>query len=224
MDISERLSNAMARVSLAAKRAGRNPSDVRILFATKYASAEQVAKLARIRPLLLIGENRVQDAEEKFDELASILQPAIFSSIEKHMIGTLQSNKARRAVELFSCIQSVDSLQLAEKISRHAAQAGKEMAVFIEVNNGEAGKRGVLPSELPLLIANIQKLPNIKLAGLMGMGIEDDKKATRDFFRLLRREATKRKLLCSMGMSGDFEIAVEEGSDMVRIGSAIFKE
>ena len=224
MDISERLSKVMARVSLSAARAGRNPSDIRILFATKYATAGQIAELARIRPALFIGENRVQDAEEKFEELAGILQPSAFSSIEKHMIGTLQSNKARRAVELFSCIQSVDSLPLAEKISSHAAQAGKEMAVFVEVNNGEAEKRGVLPSELPFLIAHIQKLPSIKLAGLMGIGVDGDEKATREFFRLLRREATKRKLLCSMGMSGDFETAIEEGSDMVRIGSAIFKE
>jgi len=214
----------MARVSLAAARAGRNTSDIRILFATKYATAWQIAELGRLEPHLLIGENRVQDAEEKFSSLRELLGNQKFSKIEKHMIGTLQSNKATRAVELFSCIQSVDSLQIAEKISLHAAQAGKEMAVFIEVNNGEAGKRGVLPSGLPLLIAHIQKLPNMKLAGLMGMGTDGNEKATRDFFRLLRREATKRKLLCSMGMSSDFEIAIEEGSDMVRIGSAIFKE
>lgn len=222
MGIPERLAEVEGRIARAEKRAGRKPAGIRVLFATKYAAAEQLAQLAALRPNLLIGENRVQDAEEKFGELSSLLPPAAFSKIEKHMIGTLQSNKAKRAVELFSCIQSVDSLALAEKISRHAAQAGKEIEIFIEVNNGEKNKRGIAPSELQSLALAIRKLPGIRLAGLMGMGIEGDEKATRAFFRSLRMQASQRGLLCSMGMSGDFEIAVEEGSDMVRIGSAVF--
>ncbi|MFA6489235.1 MAG: YggS family pyridoxal phosphate-dependent enzyme [Candidatus Micrarchaeia archaeon] len=224
MRIIERLAKVEGRIARAAERTGRKPSEIRILFATKYATAAQIAELARLRPSLLIGENRVQDAEEKFDELAGIIPLASFSRIEKHMIGTLQSNKAKRAVELFSCIQSVDSLPLAEKISRHAKQAGKEIEIFVEVNNGEEKKRGIRQSELSALAASIQNLPNVKLVGLMGMGIEGDESATRAFFRYLRKQATQHKLLCSMGMSNDFEIAVEEGADMVRIGSAVFKE
>lgn len=224
MGISERLAEVEGRIAHAAARAGRKPEDVRILFATKYAAAEQIAKLAKLRPNLLIGENRVQDAGEKFAGLEEILGSKNFSKIEKHMIGTLQSNKAKRAVELFSCIQSVDSLSLAEKISRHAKQAGKNIGIFIEVNNGEEKKRGIPQSELPALISSIKKLPNIRLTGLMSMGIESNDTATRAFYRSLRKMASQRGLLCSMGMSEDFEIAVEEGSDMVRLGSAIFKE
>ncbi len=226
MGFPEKIAGVEARIAAAAERAGRKPSDVRILFATKYATAAQVAELAKLHQnkRLLIGENRVQDAEGKFGELAGILPPSAFSSIEKHMIGTLQSNKAKKAVELFSCIQSVGSLSLAQKISRHAAESGKTMEIFIEVNNGEKGKGGVAPSELGSLISSVKKLPSISLARLMGMGIEGNAAATRSFFRLLRKEANERKLLCSMGMSDDFEIAVEEGSDIVRIGSAIFKD
>lgn len=224
MGLSERIAGVELRIAAAAARAGRKPEEVRILFATKYAAAGQMAELARLRPAPVIGENRVQDAEEKFSELGSLLSQKQFSSIGKHMIGTLQSNKARKAVELFSCIQSVDSPPLAEKISRHAVLAGKEMGIFIEVNNGEAGKRGIPPASLQPLTFAIQKLPNLSLVGLMGMGIEGNATATRLFFRLLRKEADKRSIRCSMGMSGDFEIAVEEGSDMVRIGGAFFKE
>lgn len=224
MGLSEKLAEVEGRIASAAARAGRNPEKVRILFATKYATAGQIAKLAALRPNPLIGENRVQDAGEKFTELEEILGGNDFSKIEKHMIGSLQSNKAKRAVELFSCIQSVDSPALAEKISRHAAQAGKEIRIFVEVNSGEEKKGGIPQSELSALAASVKKLPNIQLAGLMGMGIEGNADATRAFFRSLRKQASQRGLLCSMGMSGDFEIAVEEGADMVRIGSAIFRE
>jgi PLP dependent protein len=224
MGILKRLAEVEGRIARAAARAGRKPVDVRILFATKYAAAEQLAELAALRPALLIGENRVQDAGEKFAALEEIIGREKSSKIEKHMIGTLQSNKAKRAVELFGCIQSVDSLSLAEKISRHASQAGKEIRIFIEVNNGEEKKRGVPQSELSALVAFAKKLPNIRLAGLMGMGIEGDESATRAFYRSLRKQASQRNLLCSMGMSNDFEIAVEEGADMVRIGSAVFKD
>ena len=223
MGLEKKVADLEARIARAAARAGRKPSEIRILFATKSATAEQIAGLAKIRPALLIGENRVQDAEGKFSALAEAIGSGKLSMMEKHMIGTLQSNKAKKAVELFDCIQSVDSVPLAQKISRHASDLGKTMPIFIEVNNGEGDKRGVPPAELEGIVDAIRILPNLRLAGLMGMGIEGNAGATRDFFRLLRKEAGKRSLLCSMGMSGDFEIAVEEGSGMVRIGSAIFK-
>lgn len=218
------IAGLMGRVSAAAMMAGRRPGEVAVLFATKSASARQIASLAPQVPHLLIGENRVQDAEEKFGGLLEILGSQKFSSIEKHMIGTLQSNKAKKAVELFDCVQSVDSIPLAEKISLAAGKAGKRMKIYIEVNNGEESKHGAPLSLAPSIAQEIRALPYLELVGLMGMGIEGDGKATREFFRKLRAAADACGLLTSMGMSDDFEIAIAEGSDMVRIGRAAFPD
>jgi len=222
MGIEERISDLSGCISRAASRAGRNPDGIRVLFATKRSSAARIAELAKLRSPLIIGENRVQDAEEKFSELRELLPPARFSSIEKHFIGTLQQNKAKKAVALFDCVQSVDSLSLAEKLSRHAQKASKTIGIFIEVNNGEGSKGGVRREELNSLITAVRALPALQLEGLMGMGVEGDTNASRAFFRLLRREADRHHLQCSMGMSDDFEIAIEEGADMIRIGRAMF--
>lgn len=216
------LASARGLVASAAARAGRNPAEVSVLCATKHASAEQITQLASLEPHLIIGENRVQDAEEKFAELRHLLPPASFAAIEKHFIGTLQSNKVRDAVRLFDCIQSVDSLRLAQKIDSCARKEGKTMPIYIEVNNGEPRKGGVPFPALGTLISSLRTLPNLSLAGLMGMGLEGNGQATREFFRKLYRAAVSHDLKTSMGMSDDFEIAVEEGSDMVRLGRAIF--
>jgi len=220
--LAGRIADAKARIASAAARAGRKPQEIAILYATKHATEEQIAALARIEPHVIIGENRVQDAQEKFEDLRKLLPPEKFRLMEKHMIGTLQSNKARDAVGLFEAIQSVDSERLARKISLCAIEAGKTMPIYLEVNNGEGSKHGVSFGDLGSLISSASALPNIRLAGLMGMGVEGNPAATREFFRKLRQAADGHGLKTSMGMSDDFEIAVEEGSDMVRLGRAVF--
>jgi len=222
MDLQLQIYSAKKRLASAALESGRKPGEIAILYATKYASAHQIALLAAIEPRAAIGENRVQDAEKKFEELARLLGQGKFRAMEKHFIGNLQSNKARQAVGLFDCIQSVDSVGLAGKISRCAAEQGKTMRIYVEVNNGEKSKQGASFAGLEALVPAIRALPSLRLAGLMGMGIEGDLGVTRAFFRKLCSAAGKYGLKTSMGMSGDFEAAIEEGSDMVRLGRAVF--
>jgi pyridoxal phosphate enzyme (YggS family) len=144
---------------------------------------------------------------------------------EWHLIGRLQSNKARRAVELFSTIQSVDSFKLAERLDRIAGELGKQLPVFIEVNlGGEDSKAGALPDEVLPLCEQVAKLDNLELKGLMAVPpFFDEAEQARPFFRRLRilRDQAQLKEL-SMGMSSDFEIAIEEGATLVRIGTALF--
>ncbi|MCX8197819.1 MAG: YggS family pyridoxal phosphate-dependent enzyme [Candidatus Micrarchaeota archaeon] len=220
--LEQKIRQLKSRIAEAERRAGRQEGSTKILFATKYATAQQISALAQIEPRLIIGESRVQEAEEKFSILESILGKQKFSEIEKHMIGNLQSNKIKRAVRLFSCIQSVSSASMAEKISQHAQAYGKEIELFVEVNNGEKSKGGVPFDLAESICGKISCLPNVKLVGLMGMGMHSDKAATSAFYRLLKAKASSLGLQASMGMSDDFEIAVEAGSDMVRIGRAVF--
>ena len=213
---------ARERVSSACSRCARDPSEISLLFATKHASTGQIAELAGLEKGVIIGESRVQDAQEKFSELSQLLPTAQFAGIERHMIGTLQPNKVKKAVQLFGCIQSVDSPALAEKIGRCAEEAGKTMAIFVEVNNGEKSKRGVPLGEVDNLLLQLGNIRGIRVLGLMGMGVEGDADATRSFFRLLCAKCRQHGLKASIGMSDDFEIAIEEGSGMVRLGRAIF--
>jgi len=222
MDLQLQISAVKKRLASAALKSGRKVGEIKILYATKYASAQQIAQLAAIEPRAAIGENRVQDAEKKFEELAQLIGPEKFRAMEKHFIGNLQSNKVRPAVKLFDCIQSVDSVGLAGKISRCAAGQGKTMCIYLEVNNGELRKQGASFEGLEALVLGARTLPSVRLVGLMGMGVDGDPDSTRAFFRKLRNAAGKYGLKTSMGMSGDFEAAIEEGSDMVRLGRAVF--
>ncbi|MEM4634096.1 MAG: YggS family pyridoxal phosphate-dependent enzyme [Candidatus Anstonellaceae archaeon] len=222
-DIGRRLEYIKSRLHEAEIRGGRQPGYTKILYATKYASAQQIALLCKLeQPPLAIGENRVQEAKAKFAQLLSIIGQERYATIEKHMIGNLQSNKIADAVSIFSCIQSISSLESAEKVSKRAEMQGKEIQVYVEVNNGEKSKQGVDFTQVEELAGKIAKLPGLKLAGLMGMGVHGDAHATRVFFRQLRKKADELGLKASMGMSDDFEIAAEEGADMVRIGRAVF--
>lgn len=225
----ERIEAINQRIAAACQRAGRDFFDVRLVAVSKTVAPELVRQAieAGVRTL---GENRVQEAAGKITELADTVAA---HKVDWHLIGHLQSNKARRAVELFSAIQSVDSLKLAERLNNAAAELGKRLPVFVEVNlGGEESKAGVAPVEVLPLCEQMAKLPALELRGLMTVPpFLDDPNDVRQFFRRLRRlrdEAREAGIVgeefkeLSMGMSHDFEVAIEEGATLVRIGTVLF--
>ena len=222
MLIAKNLQSVKERIGEAARRAGKDPAEIKLVAATKDVPAGLILEAIKAG-LTDIGENRVQEARQKFDALKD--QPVIW-----HMIGHLQTNKVKAALEIFSVIQSVDSERLADEISQRAQ---KIVEVFIEVNtSGEESKFGILPEKAVQLAEHISGLKNLKLTGLMTVGpLTGDEKAVRESFRLLKNIFKRIKGLnlpsvelkyLSMGMSRDFETAIEEGSNLVRIGRAIF--
>lgn len=214
MQPRERLANIKARIDEACSNSKRNPAEIKILAATKGRSVAQIRE-AISAGITLCGENYLQEAEKKIEEIGN--------AVEWHFIGHLQSNKAKKAVELFDCIQSVDSIKLAGKIS-NAVQ--KPFPIFIEVNIAEEKtKFGVLPEKLPSFYTEIKKLPNLDMQGLMCMAPLLPSEQTRPYFRkmkVLAEQLSLREL--SMGMSNDYCIAIEEGSTMVRLGTVLFGE
>lgn len=219
----ERLAEIRSRILRAAARSGRPETAVTLVAVTKTVAAEVVAAAVG-EGLTDLGENRVQEAESK---VASVGR----DGVRWHLIGHLQSNKAGRAVALFDRIQSVDAADIAGALSRRAVAAGRVIPVLIEVNvSGEATKFGVGPQDLGPLAERVAGLPGLNLDGLMTVGapVDEPGQARGDFARLrgLRDETVRRigRELpeLSMGMSGDFEVAVEEGSTMVRVGTALF--
>ncbi|VVC00348.1 Uncharacterised protein [uncultured archaeon] len=193
------------------------PSSVKLLAAVKGRSAQEISEAAKAGALL-VGENRIQEAKEHFSS------PDFPSSVEKHFIGHLQSNKARDAVELFDVIETVDSVKLAEKISKIAGELGKKQRIYLEINiGGEESKFGFKPNEAELAFKEISKLPHMEIEGLMGMAPLG--KEPRPYFRSLKKLAYSLQVPeCSMGMTGDWKIAAEEGSTLIRIGTGIFGE
>ncbi len=223
--VAGRLAAIEERIDAACRRSGRSREAVTLIGVSKTFSAESVREVVEAG-VRILGENRVQEAEEKMTLLSDLL-------VEWHLIGHLQSNKARRAVEIFDMIHSVDSLKLAERIDTNCREAGKRMPVLLEVNlGGEETKAGVAAAEVPALCQRIARLPNIELQGLMTVPpFLDDLEAVRPFFRRLRelRDEVRRLGIVgpdfshlSMGMSHDFETAIEEGATFVRIGTALF--
>ncbi|HEY5910371.1 MAG TPA: YggS family pyridoxal phosphate-dependent enzyme [Verrucomicrobiae bacterium] len=224
MDLAENLQNIQERIAAACARAGRNPTSVLLVAVTKTQPPEVVNEAARLG-LSLFGESKVQEGKAKI--------PLCSGRLHWHMIGHLQTNKCRDAVELFEMIQSVDSLRLAEEISRRAEQAAKTLPIFLEVNIvGEASKFGYKPEQLLMDFERLNALPRLEIHGLMTIPpwtpLPDK---ARPVFRKLRELKEQcEKLLgaplphLSMGMSHDFEVAVEEGATMVRIGTALFGE
>lgn len=208
-------------------RAGRCPSDVKIIAVTKTVSVEMIKEAVNVG-LRMFGENRIQEAEKKIknEELR------ITNNIEWHFIGHLQKNKAKYAVKLFDVIQTVDSVELADELNRLAEKAGKIQRVLVQVKlSEEESKHGVDENELRPLLDKVVVLGNLKLEGLMTIPpFFDDPQEVRPYFRRLKEirdnmEKAGFKLPeLSMGMSNDFEVAIEEGATMVRIGSAIFGE
>ena len=223
MSVKDRIDEIRGRIADAARRSGRDASDVTLVGVTKTRTVREMEEAA---PFIdAIGENRVQEAQEKKSAWKLGNVP------EWRLIGHLQSNKARRAVELFDTVDSVDSVQIAERLDRHAAEFGRVLPVLIEVNTAlEASKTGITPEGFPELLDCVLNLQNLKLDGLMTIGpITDDETTARKAFANLRElseNAVRRSGLSlpvlSMGMSGDFEWAILEGSTMVRIGTLLF--
>ena len=218
-----RLDEVRARLSAALARSGRPAGSVVLVGVSKTVAAEAV-KAAVEAGLTELGENRVQEAEAKIPVVGR-------DRARWHLIGHLQRNKAGRVVRLFDRVHSVDGFELAEALSRHAVAAGRSLPVLVEVNvSGEATKFGVSPGDCESLLERVAVLPGLRLDGLMTVGapVERAEDARAGFARLreLRDRAGGRLGLklpeLSMGMSADYEVAVEEGSTLVRVGSAIF--
>jgi hypothetical protein len=228
MSVAENIAMVRECIAAAAQKAGRPSADIALMAVTKTQSPERVYE-AYAAGLRLFGENRVQEFAAKADALADL------AGAEFHMIGHLQTNKAAKAAELFGAVDSVDSLKLAEKLDSAARKLGKKLPVLIEINvGGEAAKSGVAPDsrELEELLLAAPRFEALEFRGLMTVPpFTDNPEDARFYFRKLRelRDAiAARKLSAvgmetlSMGMSHDFEIAIEEGSTCVRVGTAIF--
>lgn len=223
--IAGRVRRVMERVAKAALKSGRGPETVRLMAVSKLVEADRVRQ-ALAAGIDCLGENRVQEAQSKKAQLAG-------PDFEYHLIGPLQKNKVNRAVATFDWIQTVDSLDLARRIDRSSARLGKTVSVLIQVNIGrEPQKAGVVEEELEELAEQLVDLDSISVQGLMAIPpYQEDGEAVRPYFRRLRlwfdRLASLhlpkvRMQVLSMGMSHDFLVAIEEGSTMVRVGTAIF--
>jgi PLP dependent protein len=208
----------------AAARSGRDRRDVQFLVVTKQHAAERIQEVIDAGHTLF-GESRIQEAKQKI--------PVFPNTIRWHLIGHLQSNKAKFAVALFDLIHSVDSISLAEELSKRASRLNKSQPILLQVNiSGEGTKSGVSPENLPQLIDISAKLPGVRLAGLMTIPpFFNDPEKSRPFYASLRTLSESIKdhhwpdgalMELSMGMSHDYVVAVEEGSTIVRIGTAVF--
>lgn len=230
MSIPENIAAVRKRIEVAVRRAGRSASEIALMAVTKTHPAERIRE-AHAAGLLLFGENRVQEFEGKAGALADL------AGAEWHMIGHLQTNKAGKAAELFRAVDSVDSVRLAEKLDAAARSLGKKLSVLVEINvGGEAAKSGVARDsrELEDLLLAAPRLEALEFRGLMTVPpFTDDPEEARPYFRKLRKlrdTIAARKLpavgmdTLSMGMSHDVEVAIEEGSTCVRVGTAIFGE
>lgn len=230
MSIGENIAALRERIEATARRAGRSPGDIVLMGVTKTHTPELIRE-AHSAGLRVFGENRVQEFVGKAGALSDLI------GAEWHMIGHLQTNKATKAAELFDAVDSVDSVKLAEKLDAAARFQSKKLRVLIEVNvGGEAAKSGVTPDsrELEELLLAARRFEALEFHGLMTVPpFTDDSEDARPFFRKLRqlRDAIAARRLpdihmdvLSMGMSHDFEVAIEEGSTCVRVGTAIFGE
>ncbi len=221
MSIADNLAQVRRRIEAACLRAGRPVDEVTLVGVSKGASAEAVAE-ACADGLTDVGENRVQEAVAKIAALAKLGTAG--AGPRWHLIGHLQTNKAKIATELFAILHGVDSLRLAEVVSR---RAGEPMPVLLEVNVAQdAAKFGFAPEEIGTALTDIAELPNLDVRGLMTIAPRtDDPETSRPYFRRLRELRDELGLAeLSMGMTGDFEVAIEEGATCVRVGRAIFGE
>jgi hypothetical protein len=224
MGLGDNLHSVQHRIEAACQRVGRDPASVTLVAVSKGQPPEVVEEAAQLG-LGLFGENKVQEARAKI--------PLCSGRLRWHMIGHLQTNKCRDAVQLFEMLHSVDSLRLAAEISKWAERAARTVPVLLEVNlAGESSKFGYPPERLLAEAKEIQRLPRIEVRGLMTMApwTPEPEKA-RPVFRGLRewrhrcQDVLSAELPClSMGMTGDFEVAIEEGATLVRIGTALFGE
>jgi len=208
MSLITNLAKLKAKIAQAAQKAGRNPNQIKLLVAGKYATTDQLLQLIKASQKL-IGENRAQDLLRKY--------ASIGNQAEWHFIGHLQRNKVKDVVPIISMLHSLDSFRLADELEKQLAKIGKTLPVLIEVNlAAEATKSGITPDELPNLIHHCRKLPHLQLIGLMTM-------SRSAHFATLRHLAHQYDLPeLSMGTSADFEIAIQEGATIIRLGRIVF--
>jgi pyridoxal phosphate enzyme (YggS family) len=228
MSVSDNIRAVRERIARVAARVGRDPHSVILMAVSKTVEPERIRE-AYAAGLRVLGENRVQEFEGKCAPLSEL------KDAQWHLIGHLQSNKARKAAELFYAVDSVDSLRLAEKLNQAGTEAGKKLEVLIEIKVGQEESKAGIPldsAELEKLLRAAPQLEHLQIRGLMTVPpFTDDPEGARPYFRLLRDlrdQIAARKLpglhmdVLSMGMSHDFEVAIEEGSTCVRVGTAIF--
>lgn len=225
-NIVSNLNTILKRIERACLDSMRDPAEVKLLLATKTVPSERI-KEALQEGQILIAENKVQEIKEKYEDLRSIPHTS-------HFIGHLQSNKIKEILKHdISCIQSLDRLEIAEKLQQRLVYEDKKIDVFIQVNtSGEQSKFGIHPDKAIDLVKSISKLDNVKIKGLMTIGLfSAEAEKVRPCFRLLKQiqqeiilEQIPNVIMdeLSMGMSGDLEVAIEEGSTIVRVGTAIF--
>jgi len=230
MSVAENIAHVRERIASAARRSGRNPDEITLIAVSKTVQPELIHE-AYNSGIRQFGESRVQEFAAKAEALTDLIDA------DWHMIGHLQTNKASNAVKLFNSVDSVDSLRLAEKLNSEAEKFGKKLPVLIEINIGrETAKQGLTTDSLELeeLLQTAPQFDHLDFRGLMTVPpFTDDPEQTKPYFRKLRdlrdkiasrHMASLRMYVLSMGMSHDFEIAIEEGSTCVRIGTAIFGE
>jgi pyridoxal phosphate enzyme (YggS family) len=230
MSVAENIAGVRERIDQAARRVGRNPEEITLMAVSKTFPPQPIREAYKAG-LRVFGENRVQEFTGKSDALRDL------AGAEWHLIGHLQSNKANKAAELFSAVDSIDSVKLAEKLNAAAERLGKTLSVLIEVNvGGEEAKSGIDPQshELDAILESASQFHNLNVRGLMTIPpFTDDPEGARPYFRQLRELRDRigaRRLqriemaILSMGMSHDFEIAIAEGSTCVRVGTGIFGE
>ncbi|MBI2936336.1 MAG: YggS family pyridoxal phosphate-dependent enzyme [Chloroflexi bacterium] len=227
MDIRARLASVQERIAQSARRAGRDPETVTLLGASKMVGPDRIMAAISLG-IKDVGENQVQEAEVKIGSL-----PSLHTSATWHMIGHLQTNKVRRALDLFDVFQSIDSVRLAQILDRCAAELGRQVPVYVEVNVGlEPAKFGVSPDQMESVAQAVVSCQHLRLEGLMTVApYLEDPEEVRPYFRKLRmlRDLLNGLRLfdyevrgLSMGMTHDFEVAVEEGATLVRLGTAIW--
>lgn len=225
MSIVANLQEIHKRIEYSAAKVNRDPNEIRIIAVTKYVDVDRINEAINAG-ITEIGENRVQDGASKF--------PLLSGNVVKHMIGTLQTNKVKQALGLFDLIHSVDRVNLVAELTKQAAKMGKRVEVLVQLKlTAEETKHGISSDELPGLISQIQSSSYLIPTGLMTIGpLTDDPESVRPVFRRMREiftEAARNLKLgpnwryLSMGMSQDYQVAVEEGANLLRIGTAIFK-
>ena len=225
--IQQNIQHIMERIKTACKKAGRDPKEVQLLLATKTVEPERILE-AFSYGCTLIGENKVQELRDKYEALSAVPHTT-------HFIGHLQSNKIKEVIQYAQCIQSSDNLDTAQKLEQRLAQEGRNLDILVQVNtSAEESKFGCTPENAENLVKSIATLPHINIRGFMTIGLfsgEEDK--VRECFRCLKQVQKRVAAMAlqnvsteilSMGMSGDLEIAIEEGSTMLRIGTAVFGE
>ncbi|MDO8281081.1 MAG: YggS family pyridoxal phosphate-dependent enzyme [Thermodesulfovibrionia bacterium] len=233
MGIAEALHNVREKIVNAAVKAGRSPDEIKLVAVSKTVDIKSIKEAVR-SGVSILGENKVQEAVGKITEFraTSPFIQGVIGGVEWHFIGNLQKNKAKTAVGLFDLIHSVDSVSLAEELNRCSGSMNKVQRVLVQVKlSDETAKHGIKEEEVIGLLEKVSKMDYLRLDGLMTIPpFSEDSELARPYFIRLRRLAEKARTRgfniahLSMGMSNDFEVAIEEGATMVRVGSAIFGE